>query len=151
MHFKCARVHCLFVTISTASNPVAGCNTGSSLSPAPYRMPPLFSQTHRPPWMKESCKKGKKKSKKEKISMWEHEFICLVSCGQTVPPSPMDKAELIRAGLGPKKLSLFEYGEPWEFHDEIVFVWLWLCSTWLRPTCLASMSSCLDLSNKCRA
>ena len=42
--------------------------------------------------------------------MWEHEFICLVKCGQTIPPSPMEKAELINAGLGPRKLSLFECG-----------------------------------------
>ena len=32
----------------------------------------------------------------------------------------MDKALLIRAGLGPRKLSLFEYGESFEFHDSIM-------------------------------
>ena len=32
----------------------------------------------------------------------------------------MDKAELIRAGLGPRKMSPFEYGESFEFHDSII-------------------------------
>lgn len=36
------------------------------------------------------------------------------------PPSPMEKAELINAGLGPRKLSLFESGVSWEFHEEIM-------------------------------
>ena len=46
--------------------------------------------------------------------MWEHEFICLAKCGQTIPPSPMEKAELINAGF-----SLFESGVSWEFHEEM--------------------------------
>ena len=52
--------------------------------------------------------------------MWEHEFICLSSTTRMTPPSPMDKALLIRAGLGPQKLSLFEYGESFELHDSIM-------------------------------
>ena len=43
--------------------------------------------------------------------MWEHEFICWSSTTAMTPPSPMDKALLIRAGLGPWKFNLFEYGE----------------------------------------
>ena len=65
-------------------------------------------------------KKANKKSKKVKLSLWEHEFVCLALPGQTIPPSPMEKAELINAGLGPKKISLFEYGEAWEFHSELL-------------------------------
>ena len=38
--------------------------------------------------------------------MWENEFICLAKCGLTIPPSPMEKAELINADLDPRKLSL---------------------------------------------
>ena len=64
--------------------------------------------------------KAKRSQKKVKLSMWEHEFICLAEIGQTVPPSPMEKAELINAGLGPKKISLFEYGEAFEFHDKLL-------------------------------
>lgn len=52
--------------------------------------------------------------------MWEHEFICLASCSQIMPPTPMEKAELIRAGLGPRKLSLFEFGDTNQFHDELI-------------------------------
>ena len=52
--------------------------------------------------------------------MWEHEFICLAYCGQTDPPSPIDKANLIRAGLGPRKLTLFEFGDSSQFHDEVI-------------------------------
>ena len=36
--------------------------------------------------------------------------------------SPMEKAELIRAGLGPRKLNLFWYGDSGEFHDSIISV-----------------------------
>ena len=61
--------------------------------------------------------KSSKKSKKVKLSMWEHEFICLARYGEATPPTPMEKAELISAGLGPRKLSLFEYGQ---FHDDVM-------------------------------
>ena len=116
-------------------------STSGSLNPAPQSRPfvstnvwqhtsnhPTSSappRVHRPPWMQErhnvfgSRKRGKK-SKKVRIAMWEHEFICLAKCGQKIPPSPMEKAELINAGLGPRKLSLLECGESWEFHDEIL-------------------------------
>lgn len=80
-----------------------------------------YRRTQRPPWMQEQQSVfGKIKSKKVKLSMWEHEFICLSSTTRMTPPSPMDKALLIRAGLGPRKLSLFEYGESFEFHDSIM-------------------------------
>ncbi len=52
--------------------------------------------------------------------MWEHEFICLAHCGEATPPTPMEKADLIRAGLGPRKLSLFEYGDSGQFHDDLM-------------------------------
>ena len=35
-------------------------------------------------------------------------------------PTPLDKAELIRAGLGMGSLLLFEHSDAWEFHDEIL-------------------------------
>ena len=52
--------------------------------------------------------------------MWEHEFTCLARCGEAIPPTLMEKAELIRAGLGPRKLSLFEYGDSGQFHDDVM-------------------------------
>ena len=76
------------------------------------------AQVQRPSWMQRKGK-GPKKSKKVKLSLWEHEFICLASCGQLTPPSSMEKIDLIRAGLGPKKIPFLDFGEPFEFHDEI--------------------------------
>ena len=61
-----------------------------------------------------------KKSKKVKLSMWEHELICLANCGEVTPPTPMEKADLIRADLGPRKLSLFEFGDSSQFHDDVL-------------------------------
>ena len=52
--------------------------------------------------------------------MWEHEFMCLARSTQITPPSPMDKAALIRAGLGPKKLRLLDSGDNVEFHNTIM-------------------------------
>lgn len=99
--------------------------------PAPskqYTLDKSFTNISRraqcPAWMTERHntfrKGGKGKSKKVKISMWEHEFICIHKCGQIEPPSPMEKAELIRAGLGPRKLSLFEFCDSSQFHEEII-------------------------------
>ena len=36
----------------------------------------------------------------------------------------MEKAELIRAGLAPRKLGLFEYGDSGQFHDDVMAVFL---------------------------
>ena len=60
--------------------------------------------TRCPPWMPDFGNQKGKKSKRCKIIMWEHEFICLADTRQTIPPSPLEKAELINAGLGPKKI-----------------------------------------------
>ena len=60
------------------------------------------------------------RSKKRKVAMWEKEFICLARVGQSHVPTPLDKAELIRAGLGMGSLLLFEHSDAWEFHDEIL-------------------------------
>ena len=77
-----------------------------------------------PSWMAERRtafrRTGVNKSKKVKLSMWDREFICLAYTAQTTPPSPMDKAELIRAGLRPRKLSFFEFGDSNEFHEMII-------------------------------
>ena len=50
--------------------------------------------------------------------MWEKEFICLAQVGQTCTPTPLEKADLIRAGLGMASLLLMEHSDSWEFHDE---------------------------------
>ena len=45
--------------------------------------------------------------------MWQHDFLCLscTTCTDNRVPSNMDKAELIRAGLGLKQLQLFLHGD----------------------------------------
>ncbi len=66
----------------------------------------LSLPTRRPPWMSEYGQKtgtGK--------SMWEPNVD---------HPTPMEKADLINAGLRPRKICLFEYGEAFEFHDELL-------------------------------
>ena len=47
------------------------------------------------------------KSKKKKLSYWQHDFICLAKTGQDKPTSPIEKAELVRASLGHKNLAFF--------------------------------------------
>ena len=78
------------------------------------------ARIQRPSWMQQRKGKVPKKSKKVKLSLWEHEFICLANCGQSSPPSAMDKIDLIRAGLGPKKIPFLDFGESYDFHDEII-------------------------------
>ena len=52
--------------------------------------------------------------------MWEKEVICLANVSQKRAPTPLHKAELIRAGLGVARLSFFENGNAWEFHEEVL-------------------------------
>ncbi len=70
----------------------------------------------RPTWMQQN----KKKTKKVKLSMWEHEFVCLADCNKSSPPTTMERVDLIRAGLGPKKIPFFVDGEAFDFHDELL-------------------------------
>ena len=80
------------------------------LSLAGAQVRPAFNlsasrRVQQPSWMTErrTTFKSSKKSKKVKLSMWEHEFKCLACCGEA---TPMENAELIKAGLGPHKLIL---------------------------------------------
>ena len=47
------------------------------------------------------------KSKKKKLHTWCHNFVCLSSIRATRPPSSLELADLIGAGLGRKQLTLF--------------------------------------------
>lgn len=61
------------------------------------------------------------KSKKKKLhSTWCHDFVCLSSTTATKPPSSLEIAALIRAGLGRKQLTLFEGDGSVEVHTEIM-------------------------------
>ena len=54
--------------------------------------------------------RGQKKngSKKKRNAKWLHEFVCLSSATQTIPPSPLERAELMQAGLGLKTIIFLE-------------------------------------------
>ena len=60
------------------------------------------------------------RSKKKKIAMWQHSFVCLADVGQTRVPTPLEKARLVQAGLGQKEIPFFEHGESSEFHHELL-------------------------------
>ena len=61
------------------------------------------------------------KSKKKKLhSTWCHDFVCLSSTTATKPPTSLETADLIRAGLGRKQLTLFEGDRSVEVHTEIM-------------------------------
>lgn len=60
------------------------------------------------------------KSKRKKVNMWTHDFICLAKTGTAKPPSSLETGELLRAGLGKKHLSFFESGTSGEVHEEIL-------------------------------
>ena len=109
--------HCVPSTSSTL--PPISSRLQATTSEA-FQCPPMQSpnpssvlpsqRVQRPKWMNERQsifgKRGAKKSKKAKLSMWEHEFVCLAQRGELTPPTPMEKANLIMAGLGPRKLCI---------------------------------------------
>ena len=64
--------------------------------------------------------RGRKGPSKRKITMWHHDFICLASTGQDTPPSPMDRALLMQAGLGLKHLSFPECSNSEMIHQDLV-------------------------------
>lgn len=60
------------------------------------------------------------KSKNKLHSTWCHHFVCLSSTTVKKPPSSLETANLIRAGLGKKQLTLFEGDGSVEVHSEIM-------------------------------
>lgn len=60
------------------------------------------------------------KSKKKRLNVWNHDFICLSDTTCTKPPTPFKIGKLMRAGLGRKQITLFEHNEAAEIHAEIM-------------------------------
>ena len=60
------------------------------------------------------------KSKKKRLNLWNHDFICLASTTQSKPPNSFEARELMRGGLGKNQLTLFEHDGPFELHGEIM-------------------------------
>jgi len=50
------------------------------------------------------------KSKKKKIAMWQHSFVCLADVRQTRVPAHLEKAKLMQAGLGQRDVAFLEFG-----------------------------------------
>lgn len=60
-------------------------------------------------------------AKKKKLCTWNHSFVCLSKTDQTRTPSASERAELLIAGLGEKKISFDVYAIASEIHDELLF------------------------------
>ena len=56
----------------------------------------------------------------KKLKTWSQTFICLSCPDQNEPPDSKTRAKLQPAGLGAKRLSLFQDGDPEELHEELV-------------------------------
>ena len=72
-----------------------------------------------------SSKTGKRnksstgKSKRKKIPMWTHTFVCLSSREQEEVPDCNLRADLQMAGLGEKRISLPDYSDGYDIHIEL--------------------------------
>lgn len=60
------------------------------------------------------------KTKKKRLSVWTHDFVCLASTAATKPPTSLEAGQLIRADLGKKQLSMMEDGDSTELHSELI-------------------------------
>ena len=60
------------------------------------------------------------KSKKKRLSVWTHDFVCLASTTARKPPTSLEAGELLRAGLGKKQVSILDGGDSSEVHAEIM-------------------------------
>ena len=60
------------------------------------------------------------KSKKKKVAVWQHAFVCLADVDQTRVPTPLEKAKLMQAGLGPKDIAFLEQDGGTEFHQDLL-------------------------------
>lgn len=61
-----------------------------------------------------------RKSRKRKLQLWEHAFCCLASTDEDSPPSAMERARLMQAGLGEKKLSFMENADAEDIHHDLI-------------------------------
>ena len=64
-------------------------------------------------------KDSKPRSKKKKLQMWTHTFVCLAKVDQDQAPDSRERAQLKMAGLGEKRCSIFLYAEAEELQDAL--------------------------------
>ena len=60
------------------------------------------------------------KTKMKRLGTWSHDFVCLWSTAAMKPPSCLEIADLIRAGLGRKQLTLIDGDGSHELRREIL-------------------------------
>ena len=60
-------------------------------------------------------------SKKKKLPTWSHTFVCLASKEQDAIPDSQERASLLLAGLGEKKITFDEYCNHQEINSELTF------------------------------
>ena len=54
------------------------------------------------------------------VRTWRHDFICLADKQQTAPPSPLEHAQLVQAGLGLKSLCFTDDDDGMSFHTQLL-------------------------------
>ena len=57
---------------------------------------------------------------RSRVATWQHDFVCLASKEQGTPPTSLERARLLRAGLGLKSLTFFEGDDSTAFHRELL-------------------------------
>ena len=60
-------------------------------------------------------------NKRKKLPTWTHTFVCLASRSSAVVPDGQERASLILAGLGEKKIQFDEYAVWQEIYEELMF------------------------------
>ena len=63
---------------------------------------------------------GARKSKRKRMQMWTHTFVCLAKTQQDILPDGEERAILQIAGLGEKRISLFASSEAHEIYQELL-------------------------------
>ncbi|XP_019856540.1 PREDICTED: uncharacterized protein LOC105314041 isoform X2 [Amphimedon queenslandica] len=109
---------------SLEAGPSSGSKSTSQASPATSRTEvpalsernTLFNYTG-----KRKGKSSLQNKAKRKITLWTHSFICLSSTDTCRPPTSMQMAELMRAGLGRKELHIIDGGDSSDVHSEIIY------------------------------
>ena len=60
-------------------------------------------------------------NKRKRIPIWTHTFVCLANIDQKTVPDSQERADLLLAGLGEKKITLDEFSHSQEIYSELIF------------------------------
>ena len=90
-------------------------------TPYPYKFERLNifrGNTRR--YMQDSGYRSSQSKKQKRVPMWQHEFVCLSMTDSCNTPSPLERAELKRADLGSKNISIRLDGNVQDFHEDLL-------------------------------